>query len=390
MSLIATTERRDAAPRTSLSRRVWGWVSLIAAIVVIGSVFAAFQRDWTAPDPYEIDSPRYDGALAVATLLEEHGVTIETTDRFADAREMLSGDETLVITDAGILRPEDVAELAEAAAHTVIVDADYAALDTLFPGIGFGGAGTGPVSPTCDLPAAANAGAIVPGTAYDASSVTGCYPVDDGYALLRTNADDDSVVTVLDGSAVLVNDHLDVEGHAALAVGLLGQHDDLVWYTPSHDDAAADGAPAIGDFVPPWVTPTIILALFVALAAGIWRGRRFGPLVAEALPVTVRAGETLEGRARLYRAAEEPAHALDALRRGASARMAKRVGLAPDSTPDQVARAVAGVLGRDPQQVHHVLTAPSATDREFADLGERLRELEAALDTTNPWEGRSR
>ena len=53
--------------------------------------------------------------------------------------------------------------------------------------------------------------------------------------------------------------------------------------------------------------PVIVLLLTAGLAAAIWRGRRFGPLVPERLPVTVRAAETTEGRARLY------AHARDAV-----------------------------------------------------------------------------
>ena len=34
--------------------------------------------------------------------------------------------------------------------------------------------------------------------------------------------------------------------------------------------------------------------------AALWRARRLGPLVAERLPVVVRAAETVEGHARLY------------------------------------------------------------------------------------------
>ena len=42
------------------------------------------------------------------------------------------------------------------------------------------------------------------------------------------------------------------------------------------------------------------LWLVVVLVA-LWKGRRLGPLVAEQLPVVVRASETVEGRGRLYR-----------------------------------------------------------------------------------------
>ncbi|WP_156762224.1 DUF4350 domain-containing protein [Microbacterium karelineae] len=393
MSLLATTESAERAPRGSRARRAWGWIAVIAAIVIVGSLIAVFERDWSAPDRFDADSPRYDGARAIATLLGEQGVAVEQLDRVADVRERIGSGATLAITDASILDVDVLRELAGAARSTVILDADFASMDVFFPGIGYGGSGSGAVAPDCGLPAASNAGAILPGTLYSSGdpAIAACYPAGEGYALLQADVDADSTLTLLDGEAILVNDALDQEGHAALALGLLGQADDLVWYTPTYaDPEAADGAPVLGDFVPTWVTPAIILGAFVAAAAAVWRGRRFGPLVAETLPVTVRAGETLEGRARLYRAGGDPAHAMAALRRGARVRMSRRLGLPADADAAQLARGLGGVLNRDPQAVHAVLTSEPHDDAEFADAGARLRELEDALEDADPWEGRTR
>ncbi|WP_221585396.1 DUF4350 domain-containing protein [Microbacterium sp. G2-8] len=398
MSLVATTAPRDAGPRPSRRRRVWGWVAVVVAICVVGSVLALLEHSWSAPDPLDPDSPRYDGARAVTSLLADQGTTVTAVDRAADAHDAIDAagtDATLVITDAWYLTSDALAELADRASETVVLGSDYATLDPLFPGIGYGGAGSAsePVAPQCTLPAAENAGAILPGAAYsvDAPGVTGCYPVDDGHALLRTETSGGSALTLVDGQALFENDVLAEEGHAALALGLLGQRGEVIWYSPSPADAeASDANPAIGDFVPPWVTPVIVLGLLITIAAGVWRGRRFGPLVAESLPVTVRAGETLEGRARLYRTAGDPAHALDVLRRGAIARLARRLGLSADAARDEVARAAAAVLGFDPRVVHDTLTATPQNDADFADLGERLRDLETAIDSADPWEGRSR
>ena len=54
-------------------------------------------------------------------------------------------------------------------------------------------------------------------------------------------------------------------------------------------------------------------------SAPLWRGRRFGPLAVEPLPVVVRASEATRGRARLYRRARAYGRATAALR-AASAR----------------------------------------------------------------------
>ncbi|MGO1257134.1 hypothetical protein, partial [Microbacterium gubbeenense] len=81
---------------------------------------------------------------------------------------------------------------------------------------------------------------------------------------------------------------------------------------------------------------------------------------------------------------------LAALRRGAEARMTKKLSLPRDASPETLARAVAGALGRDPRSVFDTLTTTPADDAEFAELGARLREVESALESIDPWEKRSR
>ncbi|MGO3720701.1 DUF4350 domain-containing protein [Microbacterium gubbeenense] len=393
MSLIATTDTSERAQRTSRARRIWSWVAILAVIVITGSVVYSFQSEWSAPDPLAADSPRYDGARAITTILEERGTTVTTADDADAARAALSSRSTLVITDTRNLDIEPLRELADDARETVILDGDIASLDAVIPGIEYADAGSmDPIAPMCSFPAADNAGEIIAGTAYTAPpDAAGCYPVGDGYALVRAEAASGSAVTVFDGNAVLANENLAQAGNAALALGVLGSTGDVVWYSPSPEDAGTAGAASsIADLLPGWVTPAIVLGILAAIAAGLWRGRRFGPLVAETLPVTVRAGETLEGRARLYRSSGEPAHALAALRRGAEARMTKKLSLPRDASPETLARAVAGALGRDPQSVFDTLTTTPADDAEFAELGARLREVESALESIDPWEKRSR
>ena len=90
-------------------------------------------------------------------------------------------------------------------------------------------------------------------------------------------------------------------GNAALAMNLAGQHSRLVWFAPQHVEGGSSAKGKIFDLIPENVTWMIIqLWLTVALIA-MWKGRRIGPLVAEDLPVVVRASETVEGRGRLYR-----------------------------------------------------------------------------------------
>jgi hypothetical protein len=125
------------------------------------------------------------------------------------------------------------------------------------------------------------------------------------------------------------------------------------------------------------------------VAAGIWRGRRFGPLVAERLPVTVRASETTEGRARLYARSRDALHAADRLRIGGLRRVARTLGLGPGASAIEISDAAAERLGWDSAVVRAILIDEvPATDAELVDLHDRLQILErAAREAVRPSTG---
>ena len=131
---------------------------------------------------------------------------------------------------------------------------------------------------------------------------------------------------------------------------------------------------------PGWVSPVVVLAIAVTIAAGIWRGRRFGPLVVERLPVHVPSGETSRGRARLYARTSARTHALDQLRIGAVVRIARMLRLPRSAGVDEVTDAAARATGRDGASVHRMLAdALPDDDRALVDLAAGLSELEAEV-----------
>lgn len=389
MSLLATTTSPEAptAPPRPRWRRALPWVGIVLALLIAGVLTFRLETSLELPPPLDPDSNAPDGARAVATILTDQGVDVAAADRL-DAALSRGDGHTIVVTDARILDGDALDDLAGAAAHLVLANADLAGADAFFPDIAHGGYGSGEVAPDCALPVAQRAGAVTAGRAYDAPGAqTACYPAGDGAALVQTTHGD-ATVTLIDGPAILANEHLAEAGNAALALGLLGAHERVVWYTPSAADAApAAGPPTLHDIAPDWVTPVIVLGAIAAVAAGIWRGRRFGPLVAERLPVTVRASETLEGRARLYARSGDAAHAYEAISRGATRRIAVRLGLAPNATPQEVSLSAAAALGRPHDEILGILLARPQDDAELSDAGHRIRALERALDDTGPWEG---
>src|SRR5207344_1672390 len=114
---------------------------------------------------------------------------------------------------------------------------------------------------------------------------------------------------------VLMNGHLAEDGNAALGLRLLGGHPVLVWYLPDPLDRAAGAAPpTLTQLLPSWVCWVAVQLLVAAAVAVVWRSRRLGRLVTEQLPVVVRAAETQEGRARLYRSSRARGRAAAPLR----------------------------------------------------------------------------
>ncbi|WAC67937.1 DUF4350 domain-containing protein [Microbacterium sp. SL75] len=391
-----SAETASAAPVRSRRRSALGWVALagglLLAALVGGTLVYGGYTQRAILDP---ESAGSDGTRAVVRVLEQHGVSVTIArDRAAAERALVRGDATLVLRDAPMLSDDALRDLTGRARHVVLVEPRSRALDVLLDGSSLGGFSPDlSASPECGVPAAANAGAAHVGELLrPADGIEGCYPVDGEFGLLQSKGVDGRTVTALDGLSVLTNSSLPVDGNAALALGVLGQTDTLVWYVPSLSDAdQGTAAPTLGDLTPAWVTPAMLLLLTAALTAAIWRGRRFGPLVAERLPVTVRAAETTEGRARLYASSKDAAHALDELRRAARSRVGRLLGLTARTSPHDIADAVAQRLDADRARVRGILVDDiPRTDRELVAAADRLRDLEESVRAAVRTEGTTR
>jgi hypothetical protein len=234
------------------------------------------------------------------------------------------------------------------------------------------------VKPDCDLPEANRAGAVELGStdtyenAGDAD-LTRCY----GGALVRYHADG-RTVTVVGSADFMTNGGLLQEGNAALAMNLAGNRPRLIWYAPqrAEGESGTEGT-TLTDLMPDAVTWIVWQLCLVVLLLAVWQGRRLGPLVAEKLPVVVRASETVEGRARLYRSRRARDRAAEALRTATLQRLSPRLGLGPNASPTAVLDAVAARYAGDATTVHHVLFGPApSTDADLLHLAHALDDIE--------------
>lgn len=405
-----------AVPTTSEARtphqvwlRVRGLLLAVLVLVVAGVAFAAVRSDGRHGrlDPRSADP---QGSRAVAELLKDRGVSVEVVTTLDEVTAAAGPGTTLLVTGPNMLTAHQQRRLHTAAAgsagRTVLIAPGEPSVGRLAPGVRQ--EPHGPVAarpPRCELPAARAAGtADTGGIRYTTErEATACYPAD-GHASLLVLPGQGAGDTVLLGSPdILYNDRLDQQGNASLGLQLLGSRPHLVWYLPSFDDPSAaeggtgmpggdgsgdDEAGAESDFIglipSGWLWGTFQLALAAVLAA-VWRGRRFGPLVTERLPVAIRASESTEGRARLYRKADARDRAASALRSAARTRISPLLGVSPRDadTPAVLLPAVNTRLGNPGGDFGTLLFGPApADDAALVLLTDQLDALEREVRTS--------
>jgi hypothetical protein len=166
-------------------------------------------------------------------------------------------------------------------------------------------------------------------------------------------------------------------GNAALAMNLAGDQPRVIWYAPQHSEGESSGGASLSDLIPDTVKWIFWQLCVVVLLVALWKVRRIGPLVAEHLPVVVRASETVEGRGRLYRSQRASDRAADALRTATLQRLLPRLGLGPNAEQAAIIQTIGQRSGQDPNYVGHALFGPPpATDTDLVNLANALDNIE--------------
>ncbi|MBX3099034.1 MAG: DUF4350 domain-containing protein [Salinibacterium sp.] len=366
-------------------RRSLFWIGVVAFLAIVTLIAAGTAGSSVGGTTLDSENAAPAGARAVAEVLRQQGVTVTATSSLAETKRAISdpSNTTLFLYDDGFyLDNEQRRELATLASTLVVANANFDELRDLAPELAQAGYVGGPLKADCDVTAVRKAGTVSgDATGYrivdNSSSITACLGSGDGvYSLVHVDRGATQVV-VLGATSALTNEHVIEQGNAALALNLLGAHRTLVWYIPTAADLPESTPQDLGSLTPPWVTPALTLLMLAAVAGAVWRGRRFGPLVIENLPVTVRASETMLGRARLYEKSSARLRALDALRIGSVQRLATACGLPRTATVDDVIVAVASVTGMQAAGIRDLLVdAVPSNDIELVAFSDGLLELE--------------
>ncbi|QIQ04549.1 DUF4350 domain-containing protein [Streptomyces liangshanensis] len=387
-------------------RQIWtrGRGLLLALVILLtaGTVLAAVRSGdhHGRLDPRSADAL---GSRAVAELLKNSGVSTDVVTTLDEATDAARPDTTLLVAAPELLTPYQQETLSAATTssggRTILLGAGPYSVDALAPGVRtHTPAEVSSRAPECSLPAARRAGTIdIGGERYstDSPDAQACYPAAGTPTLLVLNHRDSGDTVLLGSPDILYNERLDQRGNASLALQLLGSRPHLVWYLPSLSDptySADDGTDRADggesgflDLIPSgWLWGAFQLFL-AALLAAVWRGRRLGPLVAERLPVAVRASESTEGRARLYAKANARDHAASVLRAASRDRLSPLLGVPPGTAhrPEILLPAVTVRLPDTALDPHSLLFGPApADDSALIRLADQLDALEREVRTS--------
>ena len=376
----------DGAPAARW--REWRTPVAISLIVLLAGVVIALLQ----PSPSVVGylSPEDTtplGTHALADILAARGHHVDTVTTVRAAIGAATAGSTLVITHPYLLTARQLRELRRTGASVVVAEPDQDTLRTLAPQVTLSGGGqVVPLAPSCALRAAVLAGPVDlggPGLhVAPAASVTQCYPVG-GLPTLVQIRSGRHLVTLLSSGILLSNGYLAHQGNAALAINLLSARGPVVWLVPQATVAASGATSGSRPFVDQVPLAAWLVAIQLGLAlllAAAWRARRLGPLITEQLPVVVRASETVEGHARLYRSRRARDRVAATLRQAAVARLAPAIGLPTAADPAAVTAALAARSTRDQAEIDALLYGPPpGSDAELVTLASDLDALEGEV-----------
>ena len=376
------------APARALTPRIGQHVRRARFWVVVGVVVVALLglqvllSAGGSGGTFGPDSAAPAGGRALAQVLRQQGVTVT-----AASEALPNGTSTLLVDDAdALLTGAQWRTLLTGRARVVVVSPGFEALRQLAPEVRQAGTpNRRQVDARCGLTFAGRAGSMsLTDVTQSLRSSSGevCFPDARGAGQVVTLRTGTTRVVLLADRTAFTNEHIGSAGNAAVALNALGATGSLTWFTPDASRFLPTGPATLQDLTPAWVTPVAALLLLAGLAAAIWKGRRFGPIVVERLPVSVRSRETVEGRARLYASGSARLRAADALRIGTIGRIAPMLGLSRSAPVADVVDAAARTTGRRTADLQRLLLDQEPqSDRDLVQVSDDLARLEAAVRT---------
>ena len=385
----STPSSADSAPE----RRRPLLITLIV-VAMIAALLASVARGFYRDGPLEPDAPTGQGSKAVVQVLGDLGVEVDVDRHTADAADALREGRPVLVTAPDELSADQLTALAEAreagGARLVLIQPDFVDLSYFTSEISPSGAmregGRLEAGPDCEgvdhrarlleLPSEEDGIRGAASLYRTADGARSCFASDSGTLV----AEHDGLI-VLGSADLLTNDGIGLADNSALMLNLLAADGELSWYVPSANDPMGSTSLTPMGYLPDWAGPLLLWVMLVAVIALVAVGRRFGPVVVEPLPVTVRPQELVLGRAQLLQRSGARDDAARALRTAASTRLADRLGLRRESSLDGLLAALRPHADRSEEQLRTLLgPTPVTSDQDLVRLAHELDRLEKEID----------
>lgn len=236
---------------------------------------------------------------------------------------------------------------------------------------------SGPLPRACTEPALAGVATVDPagGVLFrPPASDVGCFWSGDG-AFVDIHAVGRGAIVAMGGPAAFINANLGKADNSVLAASLLAPVPGSRVSFVGPAGLVGGGHKHLLDLVAGRVKESFwqLALAFVLLA--LWRARRHGQPVADAIPVELPGSELVVAVGRLLQEGKRHDQAAAILREQLRADLAGRLGLPIDAGPDAVADAVARRAGLDRERIHGALVGP--VPAESADLVRLAQSTEA-------------
>ncbi len=358
------------------------WVVLGLSAIAAMALLSAYLTGTRPGGSMDADATGPDGAHALVSLLRDRGVDVVVAGSVADVERDARPDALILVAETTRIADDELlTRLARVPGDRLLVRPTPKARAALAPGIRTAGDGAFSHQPDCSLREADRAGTVDLGptqtyASADSRAVDSCYHG----ALIRYRAAT-RTVTVVGSSSFMTNSGLSTEGNAALAMNLAGTRPRLVWYAPQRIEGENPSTVTLFELIPDGVNMLVLQLIMAMVLAALWKARRLGPLVAEGLPVVVRASETVEGMGRLYRSRRARDSAARALRTALLQRQAPRLGLGVAAAPQAVVAVISRHTGYHPELVWHLLFGPPpASEADLLHLARALDDIERQVE----------
>lgn len=404
MTTIPITQQSTAREQRATLRRSLRIPLIIIGVFLVTALIIFLASPQQSDKRFAPNNPTDDGAMALAEVLNRNGVSIEFVEQKALAEDLARPGATVLIANDPGLDAGQYERILGSGADVVLLSPDTKVVefvsDTANLGIEMTAGYPDDSTPAqCTLPAAIAAAEVSPsysvfdypftetmdqwdedGNQLAPEGATACFPQSWGWQLLQAQLPNSTVVTMLFDSNAWTNSKITEFGNAALALHLLGENDNLVWFLPTLDPPSSIAEDGQANW-PLWFSLIMAVAAVTVIFVALWQGRRFGPIVTEKLPVVVKASETTRGRGGLYRRAGAQEHAAGTLRSGTATRLAARLGVATSSQSRPLVTAVTHATKHSEQYVQDLFYGPAPTnDIELTALAQKLADLESEIN----------